>query len=95
MAVVVDENVGRSLQYPSAILHQALRVIDHWMIHSIRIAPASVQVLVRQTVSIAVDNESTSYRFKNRQQRKKDRRLHKRNRTLVPAGHFAECHERR
>lgn len=59
MAVVVDENVGRPLQHLRAVLHQALRVIDHRMVHLVGIAPASIQVLVRQAVSIAAENERT------------------------------------
>lgn len=59
MAVVVDENMGRSLQHPGAILHQALRVIDHRVIYPIGTAPASIQVLVRQTVPIAAGNTKT------------------------------------
>jgi len=90
MAVIVNENVGRSLQHPGAILHQALRVIDHRMIHPIGTAPASIQILVRQTVSIAADNESMLYRFKN----EKDIDFCiKRNRTPVLTEHFAECCE--
>lgn len=63
--MVVDENMGRSLKHPGAVLHQALGVIDHRVVHLIRIAPASVQVLVRQTVTIAVDNRKPYVLYKD------------------------------
>lgn len=58
MPVIVDENVRRSLQHPGAVLHQALGVIDDRMVQLIGVAPASVQVLVRQAVSIAATIEA-------------------------------------
>lgn len=56
MAVIVDENIGRPLQHPRAVLHQTLRVIDHRMEDLVGIAPPPVQIFVRQSVTITVIN---------------------------------------